>query len=267
MNPKDIGLTLVQRLFLKLYCFPPPGRESTYGKMQNGETQPLQRFERVFGDDFFAEIKDKVVLDIGCGGGAEVIGAIRRGARFAIGLDSRAIFLEAMDKAEESGISNKVEFSTKELKEVAPETIDILLSQNSFEHFSDPLAILQDGYKVLRSNGKFFITFAPPWLNPFGVHMFFMIKYPWAHLLFSERTIMTVRRLYRDDNAIRYEEVEGGLNKMTIRKFERLIDRAGFEFNELIITPIRRIPSVMVKIPFLREFVTSTVSAVLTKKG
>ena len=44
-----------------------------------------------------------------------------------------------------------------------------------------------------------------------------MTKYPWAHVLFSENTIMAVRKLYKNDNASRFEEVEGGLNQMTIK--------------------------------------------------
>jgi len=43
--------------------------------------------------------------------------------------------------------------------------------------------------------------------------------------MFSEKTIMNVRSLYRNDGARKYEEVENGLNKMTVGKFEELISK------------------------------------------
>lgn len=108
-----------------------------------------------------------------------------------------------------------------------------------------------------------FVTFSPPWLHPFGVHMFFMIKYPWAHLLWSEKTILKVRSLYRDDHPARYEDVDGGLNKMTIRRFEREVRKGGFTIERMVLRPIRPLPGLITRLPFVREFFTSTVAAEL----
>jgi hypothetical protein len=92
-----------------------------------------------------------------------------------------------------------------------------------------------------------------------------MIRPPWAHFFFSEKTIMTVRKLYRDDNAEHYEDVDGGLNQMTVRKFVRFVKNSGFQLEQLVLTPIRYTPPILSRIPGIREFVTSRVSAVLTK--
>ena len=43
------------------------------------------------------------------------------------------------------------------------------------------------------------------------------------NILFSEKTVMTVRRHFRNEGAIRYNEIKNGLNQMTVRQFEGLV--------------------------------------------
>jgi len=76
---------------------------------------------------------------------------------------------------------------------------------------------------------------------------------------------MRVRRLYREDNAMRYEQLEGGLNQMTVRKFLNYVNQSRFSLDNLLLTPIRYTPSFLAKLPWVREFVISRVSAVLSK--
>ncbi len=225
----------------------------------------LEAYEYHLGDLYRREIADKTVLDVGCGFGYEVIGAIARGAAHAIGADIRPIYEEGQKLARKLGLETKVSFTTTPIRELEPGVIDVALSQNSFEHFSDPGTVLDDVFHVLKPGGKFVITFAPPWLNPFGQHMFFMIRYPWAHLLFSEKKILNVRKLYRSDGAETYDDVEGGLNKMTIRKFTHCIETSPFELERLVITPMKIVPNFFRHIPILNEFTSSTVSAILLK--
>jgi SAM-dependent methyltransferase len=95
------------------------------------------------------------------------------------------------------------------------------------EHFPDPADALRQMERLLKPTGRILITFGEPWLSPWGSHMQFFCKVPWLNLWFSERTIMTVRSLYRQDGATRYEDVESGLNKMTLQKFERIVRDSG----------------------------------------
>jgi SAM-dependent methyltransferase len=266
MNLTEKNLNLREKFFLKFYCHPPPGlpapiEENVELRMDGA----LDLFETHLGNIFIEEIRDKNVLDLGCGIGGEVLGAALKGARHCCGVDIRPLYGAAEEKAKELGISDKVHFTTQALEDLEPDSIDVVMSQNSFEHFSDPKQILADVYSILKPGGKFIITFSPPWLNPFGVHMFFMIKYPWAHIFFSEKTILTVRKLYRSDGAERYADVDGGLNQMTIRKFRRIVKESNFSFQKLEVTPIKILPPFFKHIPFLNEFTTSTVSAILVK--
>jgi hypothetical protein len=54
-----------------------------------------------------------------------------------------------------------------------------------------------------------------------GGHLFSV--FPWAHLIFSEQALIRWRSDFKSDGATRFSEVAGGLNQMTIRRFERLI--------------------------------------------
>jgi hypothetical protein len=65
--------------------------------------------------------------------------------------------------------------------------------------------------------GCVLITFFEPWLSPYGSHMSHFTRVPWINVLFSERTVMNVRSLFRSDGATRYEDVEGGLNRIDSR--------------------------------------------------
>ncbi len=55
--------------------------------------------------------------------------------------------------------------------------------------------------------------------------MNFFTKLPWVQFLFSEETIMNVRRLYRHDGAMWYHQVEGGLNEIGDRSFRSIAGR------------------------------------------
>lgn len=261
----SIRMNFSQTFFLKYCCYPPPGRElPEHAGDAASNSDFLADLKKYFGDDFLQEIHGKFVVDLGCGRGYQVVGAILNGAKYAIGIDMCPIFKEAENYAMEAGISDRLKFSSSSIKSLDNGSIDVVFSQNSFEHFAEPKNLMTDVYDVLKRGGKFFITFGPPWLHPYGVHMFFMIKIPWAHLIFSEKTILSVRKLYRQDNAMTFGEVEGGLNKMTIKKFKKYVELSGFHLQSFTLTPLKGL-RFLIKIPYICEFFTSQVSAVLIK--
>lgn len=263
-------LDTVERLFLRLWCFPPPAKP--YEPRDTLDTSnppplskdPLQHARTVFGKELEDAIKGHVFADIGCGPGDQVIGAAMLGARLAVGIDEIEIGLKAGEtNAKLAGVSDRVRLTTDAVSTFGTEWADVILSQNSFEHFGNPDAIMQQAYAALKPGGKFFITFNPPWWHPYGVHNMFMIRMPWAHVVFSCKTILRVRQLYRPNKPESWSEV--GLNQMTIQKFLSVIDRSSFPMADLVLRPIGPLPKFLARSKLCREWLISNVSVVLTK--
>ncbi len=218
-----------------------------------------------FGKKFLSEIKDKVVLDYGCGVGLQAIAMALSGAKFVFGIDIRRdVFEKGKKMLTRFNLEDKVRFDTCiDLKSFS-EFFDIIISQNSFEHYSDPEKIVELWHRVLKKRGKTYITFGPPWYAPYGAHMHFFTKIPWVHIIFREKTVMKIRSYFRQDRAQHYEEVEGGLNKITVSKFEDIIKKSGFSVEYLKYIPIKKL-HIFAKLPFFREFFINRVDCILTK--
>jgi hypothetical protein len=95
-----------------------------------------------------------------------------------------------------------------------------------------------------------------------------MTRLPWAHLVFPERVIMRERRRFRPDEAAEtFAEIRGGLNKMTLKRFEKAIEGAGLRFEYLRANaaggPRLRAFNVLRRLPFLREYFTVSVYSVV----
>jgi hypothetical protein len=87
-------------------------------------------------------------------------------------------------------------------------------------------------------------------------------KIPWVNVLFAERNVMRFRSRFRDDCATRYEDVQGGLNRMTLAKFERIIRATGMKAEFFKCRPVRGLPFVA-NIPLVREFLVAAATCIL----
>ena len=211
-------------------------------------------------------ITGAVVLDFGCGAGWQAIALARTGAAAVVGIDTN---LRTLATARALALSENVENRVSFAPTLTPETrgtFDVVISQNAFEHFDDPEGVLRTMTAALRPGGRILITFGPPWFAPSGSHMHFFTRLPWINILFAESTVMRVRARYRTDGAQRYEDVESGLNRMTVRRFERILRRCGLRAERRQYTCIRRI-SVLQYLPALRELFINNVACVLRKPG
>jgi len=171
----------------------------------------------------------KSILDVGCGYGSLCLRAVERGARRAVGIDMEPKFTAfAQDKlaSEYAHMADRVEFHLVDPSGWdSDERFDIVLSKDSFEHIADPESYVEDMKRHLEPGGLLAIGFGPLWRSPYGAHQRWMTALPWAHLLFPERVVMAEwRRLGFPDGAERYEEISGGLNKMTLSRFLSITD-------------------------------------------
>jgi SAM-dependent methyltransferase len=183
----------------------------------------------------------------------------KRGARKVIGVDIReSVLAVARTRARMGGIDDTCSFTTEtDLR------AQLIVSVDAFEHFGDPAQILNTMASLLEPGGSVWIAFGPPWYHPAGGHLFSI--FPWAHLLFTEATLIRWRSDFKSDGAMRFSEVDGGLNQMTIRRFERLIAASPFRFDRFELVPIRRLRRIWNRAT--REFFTSVVRCRLVCQG
>ena len=217
------------------------------------------RLRHHFGDNFFDLIQGRTVIDFGCGPGLEAVEMARCGAAKVIGLDIQTRLLEqASGMAEAHHVSDRCTFAS-----TTDERADIIVSKDAFEHFADPGAIIRSMASLIKADGFILASFGPTWLHPYGGHLFSV--FPWAHLLFSENSLIRWRSDFKTDGATRFCEVEGGLNQMTIRKFENIVDAGPCRLEWIDTVPIRGVRAF--KHRSLREFGSSIVRCKMTIRG
>jgi SAM-dependent methyltransferase len=220
--------------------------------------QGLSKIEKLLGKQIWDDTRDKVVIDFGCGDGEDAVEVAVRGAKKVIGIDIRERALtNARKTALKHGVAERCIFATQ-----TDEKADVILSIDAFEHFDDPGTILKIMRRLLQDDGCVIAAFGPTWYHPFGGHLF--SPFPWAHLLFTEKSLIRWRSDFRNDGATRFGEAEGGLNQLTIRHFEEIVQKSDFKFAEFEPVPIRKIHYLANRLT--REFTTAIVRCKLVPR-
>jgi SAM-dependent methyltransferase len=213
----------------------------------------------LLGAGFVARIAGKVVVDFGCGEGDDAIEMARRGAARVIGVDIREDVLQtARAKAAAAGVGEICRFGFS-----AEEPADFVISLDAFEHFEAPGEILRLMDALLKPGGEVLVSFGPTWYHPLGGHFFSI--FPWAHLIFSETALIRWRSDFKSDGATRFGEVAGGLNQMTIARFEEVVAHSPLRFESCELAPIRKLRPLHNRLT--REFLTAIVRCRLVKRA
>ena len=220
--------------------------------------QDKSKIRVLLGDSLIAKLNGAVVIDFGCGDGEDTLEIARSGATKVIGIDIRESAVEASrEAASRAGLDHLCEFC-----QTTEEKADAIVSLDAFEHFSDPAGALRAMHGLLKPGGFVAASFGPTWYHPYGGHLFSI--FPWAHLIFSEEALIRWRSHFRSDGATRFGEVEGGLNQMTIARFERLVKQSDFDLERLEAVPIRRLARFHNR--FTREFTSAIVRCTLRSR-
>ena len=255
-------------------------RLATRGAEARGATFSEEGFARglesaaVFVERFGGRLRceGKDVLDVGCGAGELAVMTARRGARSVTGVDISGAAIDfARDKLqrEYSDVADRVRLRRIDnLAELTGTSFDVILSKDSFEHFDDAAAIVGQVTSMLRPGGTLAVGFGPLWKSPYGGHLNYMTKVPWVHLLVPERVVMRERRRHTPqgelwDGAMRYEEITGGLNRMTLARMRQIMAETGLE-PQYLATNLhhslgKRIIGRLSRIPGLKEYFTFNV--------
>ncbi|MDP4180009.1 MAG: class I SAM-dependent methyltransferase [Bacillota bacterium] len=234
--------------------------------------------EKATTDEMF---KDKVVLDIGCGAAGKTLYYASIGAKKVYGIDVVPRYeKDAYALAREKGLEDRFQFILGDASKMdfQDNSFDIIIVNDAMEHVAEPLKVLNECNRVLKKGGRIYLNF-PPYHHPFGAHLSDAIGFPWVHLFFSEKTLISV---YKDlvkalpDGKerinFRISKNESGneyfsyINKMTIKRFSKILPKTDFNILYYKEVPLRNIFSILTKVPVLKEGFVKMVVCILEKK-
>lgn len=215
------------------------------------------------------------VLEVGCGEGGNLLPFLEAGCNRLTGIDLSENKIEnarSFYTAIPGG--DRIEFIAADIYDSASAgSFDLVMMRDVLEHIHDQARFIGFVKRFINRGGILFIAF-PPWNNPFGGHQQMcdsrvLSKLPWIHLL--------PRRIYRwllrtaGETPARIEGLleikDTGIN---IGRFERIAKREGFSIlrkSLWLINPNfeikfglrpRRLPHLLGKIPFIRNFMATT---------
>jgi SAM-dependent methyltransferase len=250
------------------------GRESSEAysdwEYESGKTL-LAEYSTLFG-----ELKGKRILDIGCGLGGKSVVYSEAGAEVT-GVDiDQSHATGALEYAEKKECGLSVIIGDAMRLPMMDGSFDIVIANDSMEHFADPGSALAEFVRVTGKDGKIFLFFTP-WGSPLASHLYDYIHTPWCHLLFSERMLERLLELTLEK---RGEEEPGKLaadlmeryrlenNRIRVSTFRELLrNQPGIEILFMELKPPRfSFLRPLTGIPLFGELFTGTVTAVLCRK-
>lgn len=125
------------------------------------------------------EVNGKRLIELACGDG--------RVAMHLANLGATVTGVDLSDHAMAPEAAERVQLLVRDAADlgVAEGSVDAVYSFDAFEHFSDPAAILDEVYRVLKPGGILHASFGPLWFSPFGAHQWGRLDLPYIHLLFD----------------------------------------------------------------------------------
>lgn len=257
----DAGFLLIKALSYQ-HC-------KTFGSADDTRIRGAAKIEQDLGSDVWDAFSERTVIDYGCGLGHEAVAIACRGAKRVYGIDIQRASLDAAAAlAKREGVTDRCVFldglQQRDEIEALYGTADYIYALDSFEHLSRPDESLAEIFRLLKPGGRLLINFGPPWKHPYGCHLRYITPVPWIHLYFEEPTIMALRAVFRDDGAKTFDEVPGGLNRMTVARFIQLVRHQSFEIETFQLLPVRRC-AFLTNSKWLREYFTSAIKCTLRK--
>ena len=96
------------------------------------------------------------------------------------------------------------------------ESIDCIFSFFSFEHFYNPQRVLEEAIRVIKKNGYIYLSFAPLYMAPWGLHGFESIYIPYSTFLFPIKLIRILAK------KINRPLIDPHLNKWSLEQYRGL---------------------------------------------
>jgi SAM-dependent methyltransferase len=223
-------------------------------KSGRAEFEDGERFFRHFhGQLTHDDLRDKTVLDVGCGyGGRTVFYAEICGAKSAHGVETTKEKVERCSRLAKELGSAKTSFSVGLAEDLPfPDgTFDTVVSFDVLEHCDDPRAAVNEIARVLRPGGQTWNVF-PTYKGARSSHLAYINSLPLIHRVFHPDTLIDVA------NELLEQETNGNrpglqprpswsslghytlprLNGMTLKEARRIFGNSGLSC-DFIVTPL-----------------------------
>lgn len=109
-------------------------------------------------------------------------------------------------------------------------SVDVVISENAFEHLQDYEAMIEELRRILRPGGILMARFSPLYYSPYGAHFHDVTMIPWVHLALSEprlRELIERESGTRENFVYQWEQFRT-LNRLQAREFLRPFGRVGW---------------------------------------
>jgi len=127
----------------------------------NSEFKPLHEINPLRMDyiEGLSGLKDKIILDVGCGGGILSEGMATRGAKVTgIDLSDKALRVAKLHLLESGQQVEYRKISTESLAKEQPQHYDVVTCMEMLEHVPDPMSIVRSCTKLAKPGGWVFFS-------------------------------------------------------------------------------------------------------------
>jgi ubiquinone/menaquinone biosynthesis C-methylase UbiE len=237
----------------------------------NQTRRPFELFYPNF--PFEKHIINKTVLDVGCSIGALTYDFAKKWqprAMYGIDVDCQSVDTANTFIRQVENKKTRFEFicAYGEKLPFDDETFDAIISHDTIEHVRDVEQTLKEMKRVTKKNGLLFLVF-PSYRFPFGgAHLGLATRIPFLEWFFSADTLnkalLELQANWSDEynwckhkSDLRYgkwEKIEGGIgiNGITYKSFNKLINRLQFSKVDFFPTPLLQVSFIIQRKPYLR---------------
>ena len=233
-----------------------------------GKYENIKFWKRLGGKP---DLKEKKVLDFGCGHGSLCLDIALSGAKLVNGIDLEDDLLKFANENLEINFKNfkdKVRFQKINiLEKEINQKFDFIVSKDTFEHTINLEEVLKKMHNLLNDGGKAYLGFGPLYNFYNGDHGRTLMYLPWFHLLFSDQFI--INRVNKKSN-LQINKIEDlGLNKYSFKDYEKIIKNSNFQIKFYITNqsdhPISKIFNLLSKLKIFKEYCTYNIYCILQK--
>jgi SAM-dependent methyltransferase len=228
-----------------------------------------------FDERFDFDLRDKAVLEIGCGFGGYGLHALSKGASFYHGIDISSLRIrEARNLlASQTDATNfrLLEGDSRKLDTVESESVDLVVCDAVLEHIQGIELVFQEVARVLKSGGRAFFSTSPIWRTWNGGHIIRYMPVPWGHLIIPDGWIFRLLDLQRDAGQITGEAYDNiaflyrTIGKLTVPKVKDGLSGTGLELRRLENFSTSRLKRMLIPLPWLGEFFSGDIRLTLER--